>query len=136
MKTNNFLYSLFLILFILQLGCSDDFEKAELNGGCFDQFPTVGYYNGQRGVIQGASLKDVPNLILIGDLDKNGYYVFPCNLPAEYQLNGSEVIFDAEIKDIPTMHCDTLQDGTIECVPLDIEGTPVTLTSLKVKELF
>lgn len=116
--------------------CTDEYIDAELTSSCFDQFPTVGYYTGQHGVIQGASIKDLPNMILIGDLKKNGYYVFPCNLPAKYQMNGTEVIFDAEIKEIPTERCDTLTDGTVVCNPLDIGGVPVKLTALKVKELF
>ena len=135
MKPVNFLF--FMLLFVLFPGCSDEFENAELStSDCFKNFRTVDYYRGQHGTIQSKSLKDVPNLILIGDLKKNGYYLFPCNLPAKYQLKGTEIIFDAEIKDFPTERCDTLQDGTIHCIPLEIEGTPVTLTSLKVKELF
>ena len=137
MKPNNFLlFGIFLLVIFIIPGCKDEFTNAELGSGCFDQFPTIGYYTGQRGVVQGPSLKDTPNFILIGDLDDGGYYVFPCNLPIKYQLNGTEVIFDAEIKDVPTMRCDTLPDGTLDCVTLDIEGTPITLTALKVKELF
>ena len=88
MKPNKLLLILIIVLtFAVIPGCKDEFTNAELSSGsCFDQFPTVGYYTGQHGTIQGASLKDQPNLILIGDLDKNGYYVFPCNLPAKYQL--------------------------------------------------
>lgn len=128
MKPLNFLALLILILFIS--GCADEFKNAELTtGDCFDQFPTVGNYAGQHGKIVGASLNDDPNLILIGDLDKNGYYLVPCNLPAEYRLNGTEIIFDADIKELPTIRCDT-------CAQLDYVGTPVTLTALKVKDLF
>lgn len=135
MKPVSFLF--LLVLFILFSGCDDEFKNAELTtDDCFDEFPTIDYYSGQHGTIRGASLNDVPNLIVIGDLDKNGYYLFPCNLPAKYQLNGTEIIFDAEIKELPTMRCDTLQDGTVECIQLDYIGTPVTLTALKVKELF
>ena len=128
MKSINFLF--LLVLVMLFSGCDDEFVNAELTtGDCFKQFPTKGYYTGQHGIIMGASLNDVPNLIVIGDLDKNGYYLFPCNLPARYQLNGTEIIFDAEIKELPTSRCDT-------CVQLEYTGTPVTLTALKVKELF
>ncbi len=135
MKSVNFLS--LLLLFLFYSSCTDDFKNAELTtGDCFDQFPTIGYYTGQHGTIQGASLNDVPNLIVIGDLENNGYYLFPCNLPAKYQLNGTEIIFDAEIKELPSIRCDTLQDGTIDCAQLDYVGTPVTLTALKVKDLF
>ncbi len=137
MKIRNF-QSVWIFTFLILLfsGCSDEFANAELGSDCFKDFPTVDYYRGQHGTIQSKSLNDVPNLILIGDLKKNGYYLFPCNLPAKYQLRGTEVIFDADIKDVPTERCDTLTDGTIHCVPLAIDGTPITLTSLKVKELF
>lgn len=135
MKPLNFLALLTLLLFIS--GCDNEFIDVELTtSDCYSQFPTIDYYSGQHGTIMGASLNDIPNLILIGDLDKNGYYLFPCNLPAKYQLNGTEIIFDAEIKEMPSIRCDTLQDGTIECIQLDYIGTPVTLTALKVKELF
>ena len=128
MKPLNFLALLTLLLFIS--GCDNEFIDVELTtSDCYSQFPTIDYYSGQHGTIMGASLNDVPNLIVIGDLDKNGYYLFPCNLPAKYQLNGTEIIFDAEIKELPTSRCDT-------CVQLEYTGTPVTLTALKVKELF
>ena len=128
MKPLNFLS--LLVLLLLFSGCDDEFQNAELTtGDCFDEFPTIDYYTGQHGTIRGASLNDVPNLIVIGDLDKNGYYLFPCNLPARYQLNGTEIIFDAEIKEMPTTRCDT-------CAQLDYIGTPVTLTALKAKESF
>ncbi len=117
MKNRIFLIIISLVFFLIA-GC-DKYTDVELSSECFDQFPTTGYFSGQHGKIQSATENDQANLIVITNSDGNSEIIFACNLPTEYQKRGLEVIFDAEIKDVPEAN---------------IFGTPVHLTALKVKK--
>ncbi len=130
---NRILFCTIIILSFLFASCNK-YTDVKLSTGCFDEFPTTDYLSGQHGKIQAATNDDQANLIIIDNPDKTDRIIFACNLPPEYQRQGLEIIFDAEIKDIPDMICDTISVDSVHCISIDILGTPVHLTALKVKD--
>ena len=122
-----------IITLALLFGSCNKYTDVTLSSGCFDEFPTSGYYSGQHGKIQSATENDQANLIIIEEPDNTSSVIFACNLPTDYQRPGLEIIFDAEIKDLPDMICDTISADSVHCVNIDILGIPVQLTALKVK---
>ena len=130
---NLFASVILIILTVLLFGC-EKWNAVELSTGCFDEFPTSGFLYGQEGKVQAVTENDQANLVIVRKPDGVSSLFFPCNLPPEYQKQGLEIKFDAEIKNIPDQICDTITPDSIHCISIDILGTPVTFTSLEVKD--
>jgi len=124
---------LFLLIFFLisTNSCSDDWSDIELTTSCYNEFETSGIITDQKATV--ASDNSNPIFLLIEE-ESEYYFVWPCNLPLQFQQEGLEVIFSAELKALPTSEpIDTLEDGTIQYNTWDYLGIPACLTSLQIK---